>query len=112
MKKIEAIIREEKLEPVKKSLEDLGYYGMTISEVSGRGKQKGIPLKWGTKEYRVDFLPKLKLEIVVLDEDLSPVVNAIVRSTRTGETGDGKIFVIPVENAIRIRTGDTGGNAV
>lgn len=112
MKKIEAIIREEKLEPVKKSLEDLGYYGMTISEVSGRGKQKGIPLKWGAKEYRVDFLPKLKLEIVVLDEDLSPVVNAIVRSTRTGETGDGKIFVIPVENAIRIRTGDTGGNAV
>ncbi|MDP2919879.1 MAG: P-II family nitrogen regulator [Dehalococcoidia bacterium] len=112
MKKIEAIIREEKLEPVKKSLEELGYFGMTVTEVIGRGKQKGIPLKWGAKEYRVDFLPKLKLEVVVLDEDLSSVVNAIVRSTRTGEIGDGKIFIIPVENAIRIRTGDTGGNAV
>jgi nitrogen regulatory protein P-II 1 len=112
MKKIEAIIREEKLEPVKKALEDLGYVGMTLYEVSGRGKQKGIPLKWGRSEYRVDFLPKLKLEVVVLDEDVGPCVNAIVRCTRTGEIGDGKIFVIPVENAIRIRTGDTGGNAV
>lgn len=112
MKKVEAIIREEKLEPVKKSLEDLGYFGMTITEVGGRGRQKGVPLKWGSREFRVDFLPKLKVEIVILDEDLPSVVNAIVRSTRTGEIGDGKIFVIPVENAIRIRTGDTGGNAV
>jgi nitrogen regulatory protein P-II 1 len=112
MKKVEAIIREEKLESVKKSLEDLGYFGMTITEVSGRGRQKGIPLKWGSREFRVDFLPKLKLEIVILDEDLPSVVNAIIRSTRTGEIGDGKIFIIPVENAIRIRTGDTGGNAV
>lgn len=112
MKKVEAIIREEKLEPVKKSLEDLGYFGMTITEVSGRGRQKGIPLKWGSHEFRVDFLPKLKLEIVILDEDVPSVVNAIIRSTRTGEIGDGKIFIIPVENAIRIRTGDTGGNAV
>ncbi len=112
MKKIEAIIREEKLDQVKKSLEDLGYYGMTITECGGRGREKGIALKWGSKEVSVDFLPKLKLEIVVLDEDLSPVLNAVVRSARTGETGDGKIFVLPVDNAIRIRTGDSGGNAV
>jgi nitrogen regulatory protein P-II 1 len=112
MKKIEAIIREERLEPVKKSLEELGYFGMTITEVGGRGRQKGIPLKWGAREFRVEFLPKLKVEVVVLDEDLSPALNAIVRSARTGEIGDGKIFIIPVENAIRIRTGDTGGNAV
>jgi len=112
MKKVEAIIREEKLETVKRSLEDIGYFGMTITEVGGRGRQKGVPLKWGSREFRVDFLPKIKVEVVILDEDLSSVVNAIVRSTRTGEIGDGKIFVMPVENAIRIRTGDTGGNAV
>jgi nitrogen regulatory protein P-II 1 len=112
MKKIEAIIREEKLVPIKNSLEELGYYGMTITEVGGRGKEKGIALKWGSKEYRVDFLPKLKVEVVVLDEDLPPVLNAIIRSARTGETGDGKIFITPIENAIRIRTGDSGDNAV
>lgn len=112
MKKLEAIVREEKLEPIKKALEELGYYGMTVTECGGRGRQKGINLKWGAKEYRVDLLPKLKLEVVVLDEDVRPAVNAIIRSSRTGELGDGKIFIIPVEDAIRIRTGDTGGNAV
>jgi len=112
MKKIEAIIREEKLDPVKQSLEDLGYYGMTITEVSGRGKQKGVALKWGSKEHWVEFLPKLKVEVVVMDEDLSPALSAIIRSARTGEIGDGKIFVSTVENAIRIRTGDYGGNAI
>jgi nitrogen regulatory protein P-II 1 len=112
MKKIEAIIREEKLEKLKKSLEELGHYGMTITECGGRGRQKGIELKWGSKGFCVEFLPKLKVEIVVADEDMSAVVEAIVRSTRTGETGDGKIFIIPVENAIRIRTGDIGVNAV
>jgi len=112
MKKIEAIVREEKLEPIKKSLEHLGYFGMTITEVGGRGKEKGVSLKWGSREYNVEFLPKIKVEIVVLDDDLSPVLNAIVRSARTGERGDGKIFIIPVDNAIRIRTGDSGMNAV
>jgi nitrogen regulatory protein P-II 1 len=112
MKKVEAIIREEKLEPVKENLEAIGYYGMTITEVSGRGKQKGIPLKWGSKEHRVDFLPKLKIEVVVMDEDLPPVLNAIVRGARTGEIGDGKIFIIPVEDAIRVRTGDFGNSAI
>ena len=112
MKKIEAIIREEKLERVKGFLEDIGYYGMTITEVSGRGKQKGVPIKWGSKEYRLEFLPKLKIEIVVMDEDVSPVLNAIIKGARTGEMGDGKIFIIPIEDAIRVRTGDSGTSAV
>jgi nitrogen regulatory protein P-II 1 len=112
MKKIEAIIREEKLEPVKKALEDIGYFGMTISEVSGRGRQGGISLQWRVGEYRVDLLPKLKVEVVVMDEDVDPALVAITRSARTGEIGDGKIFVVPVDDAVRIRTGDSGGNAV
>ena len=112
MKKVEAIIREEKLERVKEFLEELGYFGMTMTEVSGRGLQKGVPLKWGAKEYRLEFLPKLKIELVVMDEDVSAVVNAIVKGARTGEIGDGKIFIIPIEDAVRVRTGDTGTNAV
>ena len=112
MKKIEAIIREERLEAVKKHLEEIGYFGMTLTEVSGRGRQKGVPLKWGSKEYRLEFLPKLKIELVVMDEDVSAVVNAIVKGARTGEIGDGKIFIIPIEDAVRVRTGDTGTNAV
>ena len=112
MKKIEAIIREEKLEPVRRAVEDCGYFGMTISEVSGRGRQKGVPLQWRVGEYRVDFLPKLKIEIVVLDEDLPKTVNAISRTARTGEMGDGKIFILPVENAVRVRTGEDGENAI
>ena len=112
MKKIEAIIREERLGPVKKALETMGYFGMTVTEVSGRGRQGGIPLQWRVGEYRVDFLPKLKIEVVVLDEDLSSAVDAVARSARTGEIGDGKIFVLPVDDALRIRTGDRGGNAV
>ncbi|HEY41201.1 MAG TPA: P-II family nitrogen regulator [Dehalococcoidia bacterium] len=112
MKKIEAIIREERLEPVKRALEDVGYFGMTISEVSGRGRQGGISLQWRVGEYRVDLLPKLKVEVVVMDEDVVPALGAITRSARTGEIGDGKIFVIPVDDAVRIRTGDSGINAV
>jgi len=112
MKKIEAIIREERLEAVKKALEERSYFGMTVSEVSGRGKQKGIPLQWRVGEYRVDLLPKLKIELVVLDEDVPIAVNAIVRNARTGEIGDGKIFVLPVENVVRVRTGDRDENAI
>ena len=112
MKKIEAIIREEKLERVKELLEAIGYFGMTMTEVSGRGRQKGVPLKWGAKDYHLDFLPKLKIELVVMDEDVSEVVSAIVKGARTGEIGDGKIFIIPIDNAIRVRTGDSGTNAV
>jgi nitrogen regulatory protein P-II 1 len=112
MKKVEAIIREERLDAVKKALEEKSYFGMTVSEVSGRGKQKGIPLQWRVGEYRVDLLPKLKIELVVLDEDVSVAIDAIVRNARTGETGDGKIFVLPVETVVRVRTGDRNENAI
>ena len=112
MKKIEAIIRQEKLEPVRVALEGIGILGMTVSEVSGRGRQKGIPLQWRAGEYRVAFLPKVKIELVVLDEELGKTLNTIVTKARTGERGDGKIFVIPVEDAIRVRTGEVGENAI
>ncbi len=112
MKKIEAIIREEKLEAVKSALEKSGYFGMTVSEVSGRGRQGGLFLQWRVGEYRVDLLPKLKIEVVVLDEDVPRTVNAIVTTARTGEIGDGKIFILPVENAVRVRTGEDGDNAI
>ena len=112
MKKIEAIIRVAKLEQVKEALAEKDIRGMTVSEVSGRGKQRGVALQWRAGEYRVEFLPKVKLEIVVLDEDLGKALNVIVSQARTGERGDGKIFVVPVDNAIRIRTGDEGINAI
>ena len=112
MKKIEAVIREERLNAVKKALEEKSYFGMTVSEVSGRGRQKGIPLQWRVGEYRVDLLPKIKIELVVLDEDVPVAINAIVSNSRTGETGDGKIFVLPVETVVRVRTGDRNENAI
>jgi nitrogen regulatory protein P-II 1 len=112
MKMIEAIIREEKLDCVKKALEKDNYFGMTVSEVSGRGRQKGIPLQWRAGEYTVDLIPKIKLELVVLDEDVDKIVDIIASNARTGETGDGKIFILPVSNIIRIRTGDKGDNAI
>jgi nitrogen regulatory protein P-II 1 len=112
MKKIEAIIRQEKLEPVREALEGIGIVGMTVAEVSGRGRQKGIPLQWRAGEYRVAFLPKVKIELVVLDEELGKTLNTIVTRARTGERGDGKIFVIPIEDAVRVRTGEVGENAI
>jgi len=112
MKKIEAILREEKLEGVKRVLEENGYFGLTVSEVSGRGRQKGLSLQWRVGEYRVDFLPKLKIEVVILDEDVSKISHAIANSARTGEMGDGKIFVFAVDNEVRIRTGEDGDNAI
>ena len=112
MKKIEAIIREEKLDAVRIALEDIGYFGITVSEVSGRGRQRGLSFQWRVGEYRVDFLPELKIEVYILNEDASRAINAIARSARTGEMGDGKIFVLPVDNAVRIRTGEDGDNAI
>ena len=112
MKKIEAVIRREKLDDVRRILEEIGYPGMTISEVRGHGKQKGLTQRWRGQEYKVDFLPKLKLEIVVLDQDVGRTLNAIMRGARTGETGDGKMFVLPIENAVRVRTGDDGEAAI
>ncbi len=112
MKKVEAIIREERLDAVKKALQDNSYFGMTVCEVSGRGRQMGITLQRRVGEYRVDLLPKLKIELVVLDEDVPMAVDAIVRNARTGSTGDGKIFVLPVESVIRVRTGDIDEKAI
>ena len=112
MKKIEAIIREEKLDAVRAALESTGYFGMTVSEVSGRGKEGSITLQWRVGEYKVDLLPKIKVEVVVLDEDLPRILNIVTHAARTGEQGDGKLFVIPIENAVRVRTGEEGDDAI
>lgn len=112
LSKIEAIIREEKLDSVREALEQDGYSGITVCEVMGRGRQGGLKLQWRTKEYRVDLLPKVKIEVVVLDKDVSKTVATIMSKARTGDIGDGKIFVFPVENVIRVRTGECGVNAL
>ncbi len=112
MKKIEAIIKPTKLEDVKNSLEKAGYISLTITEVKGRGQQKGIKQVWRGREYTVDILPKVKVELIVKDESEDEVVGVIQQSAKTGTFGDGKIFVIPVEKVIRIRTGETGGDAL
>ncbi len=112
MKKIEAFIRPEKLEPVRQALSEIGIFGMTVSEVSGRGRQRGITLQWRAGDYCVEFLPKLKIELVVIEEEVDRAVRIIMRKARTGERGDGKIFVLPVVDALRIRNGDHGEDAV
>ncbi len=112
MKKVEALFRPERLEPVMDELRGLGYPGVTITEVKGHGKQKGVAHMWRGSEYRVEFLPKIKLEVVVLDEDLGKVSNAVMKAAKTGSIGDGKIFVYDVEDAIRIRTGESGFQAI
>ena len=112
MKKVEAIIRPEKLDSVRKALEEIGIISMTVTEVSGRGRQKGIVLQWRAGEYRVDLLPKVKLEVVVSEEHLHNTVVTIMNSARTGETGDGKVFILPIEDALRVRTGEVGADAI
>ncbi len=112
MKKVEAIIREEKLEAVKSALEEKGFIGLTVTEVKGRGQQKGLCLQWRVGEYRVDLLPKMKIEVVVNDEDTSVVMDTICSSARTGDIGDGMIFVMPVEDICRVRTGERGEEAL
>lgn len=112
MKKVEAIIKPFKLEEVKEALAEVGVQGMTVTEVKGFGRQKGHTEIYRGSEYTVDFLPKVKIEIVVNDEESSAVAEAIVKSANTGKIGDGKVFLSPVEEAIRIRTGETGGEAV
>ena len=106
MKKVEAIIRPERLEQVKKALEEKGFVAMTVTEVKGRGEQKGITLQFRGRTMEVDLLPKVKIEVVVKDEEVDPVIETIVEAARTGKYGDGKIFVIPVEKAVRVRTGE------
>lgn len=112
MKKIEAIIKPFKLEEVKDALSELGIEGMTVTEVKGFGRQKGHTEIYRGSEYTVDFLPKIKLEVVLADSLLESATKAIVNSAKTGKIGDGKIFVLDVDEAIRIRTEETGEKAV
>jgi nitrogen regulatory protein PII len=112
MKKIEAIIKPFKLEDVKDALAGLGVEGMTVSEVKGFGRQKGHTEIYRGSEYTVDFLPKIKIEIVLSDTQVTAAVEAIVKAAKTGKIGDGKVFVSAIENAIRIRTDETGEQAV
>ena len=112
MKKIEAIIRPHLLESVKDALQTIGVQGMTLSEVKGFGRQKGHTEVYRGSEYKVEFVPKVKIEVVVDEEIVDDAVEVIIKTARTGKFGDGKIFVFPVDEAIRIRTGEHGTNAV
>jgi len=112
LKKVEAIIKPFKLDEVKEALNEIGVHGITVSEVKGFGRQKGHTELYRGAEYVVDFIPKIKLEIIVSDAILAKVVEAIEQSAKTGRIGDGKIFVTPVEAVVRIRTGETGDDAI
>jgi nitrogen regulatory protein P-II 1 len=112
MKKVEAIIKPFKLDEVKEALSSIGVQGLTVSEVKGFGRQKGHTELYRGAEYVVDFLPKVKLEIIVADDMAAHVVETIERAARTGRIGDGKIFVMPMEEVVRIRTGERGANAL
>ena len=112
MKKIEAIIKPFKLDEVKEALQDLGVQGLSVIEVKGFGRQKGHTEIYRGSEYTVDFLPKVKLEIVVGDDLVDKVIDAVVNASQTGKIGDGKVFIIPVEEAVRIRTGEKGEEAL
>lgn len=112
MKKIEAIIKPFKLDEVKEKLNEIGVKGMTVVEVKGYGRQKGHKEIYRGAEYQVDFIPKIKLEIVLADEMVEKVIETIATAANTGKIGDGKIFVLPVEQAVRVRTGERGADAV
>jgi nitrogen regulatory protein P-II 1 len=112
MKKVEAIIRSEKLEDLREALDAKGLSAMTVTEVKGRGAQKGITLEWRVGEYRVEFIPKIKVELVVDDQNVAKVIEIILSVCSTGKIGDGKIFVSPIEEVIRIRTKEKGNGAL
>lgn len=112
MKKVEAIIRTEKLQPVLDSLEACGYSGIMVTEIKGHGKQKGIIQQWRGKQYKVSLLPKIRIEIVAADSEVEKIKKAILSSAKTGEMGDGKIFIYEVAEAVKIRTGETGDKAL
>ncbi len=112
MKKIEAVIKPFKLDEVRESLSEIGVNGLTVTEVKGFGRQKGHTELYRGAEYVVDFLPKIKIELVVADEMVEPAMDAIIKAAHTGKIGDGKIFVTNVEQVLRIRTGETGESAV
>lgn len=112
MKKIEAIIRPEKLDTVREALEDSGYPGITITEIEGHGKQKGTVQQWRGEKYKVDFLPKVKVEIVCVNQDLERILTAVQNAAFTGSVGDGKIFVSDITEVLRIRTKERGERAL
>ncbi|MBN3033441.1 MAG: P-II family nitrogen regulator [Candidatus Saganbacteria bacterium] len=112
MKKIEAVIRSEKLEELREALDAKGLSSMTVTEVKGRGAQKGITLEWRVGEYRVEFIPKIKVELVVDDKAVETVISTITAVCSTGKVGDGKIFISPVEDVVRIRTGERAEKAL
>jgi nitrogen regulatory protein PII len=112
MKKIEAVIKPFKLDEVREALSDMGISGLTVTEVKGFGRQKGHTELYRGAEYVVDFLPKVKIEIVVATEQVDAAIEAIIKAARTGKIGDGKIFVMPVEQVVRIRTGETNEAAI
>ncbi len=112
MKKIEAIIRPFKLEEVKEALVEEGIRGLTISEVRGYGRQKGHTETYRGSEYRIEFVPKIKIEVVVEDSKVEKIIDAILKTGKTGQVGDGKIFIYNIEDAVRIRTGESGKDAL
>lgn len=112
MKKIEAIVRPERLENVRKALEKVGCKGLMITEIEGHGNQKGVIQQWRGEKYKVELLPKIRIETVAKDQDVDLIVAIIIEAARTGDIGDGKIFVSPVDNVYRIRTAEQGDTAV
>ena len=112
MKRIEAIIRPEKIDAVRRALEKVGYAGLMVSEIEGHGRQKGVTQQWRGEKYKVDFLPKVKIEMIIKNGDTERIVKTIIENAKTGEIGDGKIFISSVDDAIRIRTGEKGESAV
>lgn len=112
MRKIEAIIRHEKLGDIKSALDEVGIVGMTVTEVMGRGRQKGFERQWRGMVYVADLVPKVKLELVIAERDLETAIDIILKSAWTGDVGDGKIFVLPVEEVVRVRTGERGREAL
>lgn len=112
MKKIEAIIRPEDLEAVRRTLEEKGIVSMTVSEVQGRGRQKGVCLQWRAGEYCVEFLPKIRIDMVVTDQKVETAITTITAVAKTGKNGDGKIFIYPVEEVIRVSSGERGEGAI
>ncbi len=112
MLKIEAIVRQEKLTVVQRALEDLGLTGMTITQVLGHGAQKGVTHQWKGNAYRIDLLPKVKIELIIRDALMEPVLERIREAARTGEVGDGKVFVSEIKEVLRVRTGERGEVAV
>jgi len=112
MKEIVAIIRPDKLEDVKQALEDIECHGLTVTEVKGRGRQLGVTESYRGRDYRIDLLPKTRLEIIVNDTEAEEVIKTIIENAQTGDIGDGKIFISPIEDVVRIRTGERGEKAV